>query len=277
MDASARPDASAWPDGPLLAGAVSIVMGGSTGIGLAAARCLARHGSAVELAANDEPSVTAAVTQLRADGHEATGTVLDAARPDQIEAFVAAVGDRHGRLSVLVNSAGIQRYGTAETTPVEMWDEVLDVNVRAMFLTVKHAVPLMRRNGGGAIVNVSSAQATASQRNVVAYTASKGAIVAMTRAMAVDYAPEGIRVNSLSPGSVDTPMLRQSAREAGDEDTVIAQWGANHPLGRVGTPQEVADAILFLASPLSGFVTGTELRVDGGLLAAVAVAAPETS
>ncbi|HEU5387052.1 MAG TPA: SDR family oxidoreductase [Streptosporangiaceae bacterium] len=267
---------AAWPDGPLLAGAISIVMGGSTGIGLSAARCLARHGSAVELAANDEPGVTAAVNQLRADGHDAHGTVLDAARPDQIEAFVAAVGDRHGRLSVLVNSAGIQRYGTAETTAVEVWDEVLDVNVRAMFLTVKHAVPLMRRNGGGAIVNVSSAQATASQRNVVAYTASKGAIVAMTRAMAVDYAPEGIRVNSLSPGSVDTPMLRQSAREAGDEDTVIAQWGANHPLGRVGTPQEVADAILFLASPLSGFVTGTELRVDGGLLAAVAVAAPET-
>lgn len=270
-------DASAWPDGPLLAGATSIVMGGSTGIGLAAARCLARHGSAVELAANDEPSVTAAVTQLRADGHEAHGTVLDVARPEQIEGFFTDITDRHGRLSVLVNSAGIQRYGTAETTPVEVWDEVLDVNVRAMFLTVKHAVPLMRRNGGGAIVNVSSAQATASQRNVVAYTASKGAIVAMTRAMAVDYAPEGIRVNSLSPGSVDTPMLRQSAREAGDEDTVIAQWGANHPLGRVGTPQEVADAILFLASPLSGFVTGTELRVDGGLLAAVAVAAPETS
>lgn len=266
---------AAWPDGPLLAGATSIVMGGSTGIGLAAARCLARHGSVVELAANDEASVTAAVTQLRADGHTAHGTVLDVARPDQIESFVAAVGDRHGRLSVLVNSAGIQRYGTAETTPVEVWDEVLDVNVRAMFLAVKHAVPLMRRNGGGAIVNVASAQATASQRNVVAYTASKGAIVAMTRAMAVDYAPDGIRVNSLSPGSVDTPMLRQSAREAGDEDTVIAQWGANHPLGRVGTPAEVAGAILFLASPLSGFVTGTELRVDGGLLAAVAVAAPE--
>ena len=263
-----------WPDGPLLAGAVSIVMGGSTGIGLAVARCLARHGSAVELAANDEASVTAAVTQLRADGHETNGTVLDVAHPDQIESFVTAVGDRHGRLSVLVNSAGIQRYGTAESTPVEVWDEVLDVNVRAMFLTVKHAVPLMRRNGGGTIVNVASAQATASQRNVVAYTASKGAIVAMTRAMAVDYAPEGIRVNSLSPGSIDTPMLRQSAREAGDEDTVLAQWGANHPLGRVGTPAEVADAILFLASPLSGFVTGTELRVDGGLLAAIAVAAP---
>jgi NAD(P)-dependent dehydrogenase (short-subunit alcohol dehydrogenase family) len=267
-------DASAWPDGPLLAGAVSIVMGGSTGIGLAAARCLARHGSAVELAAIDEASVTAAVGQLRADGHEVHGTVLDAARPEHVEGFFADIAERHERLSVLVNSAGIQRYGTAETTPVAVWDEVLNVNVRAMFLTVKHAVPLMRRNGGGAIVNVASAQATASQANVVAYTASKGAIVAMTRAMAIDHAPDGIRVNSVSPGSIDTPMLRQSAREAGDEDTVIAQWGSNHPLGRVGSPAEVADAILFLASPLSGFVTGTELRVDGGLLAAVAVPAP---
>jgi NAD(P)-dependent dehydrogenase (short-subunit alcohol dehydrogenase family) len=270
-------NASAWPDGPLLAGAISVVMGGSTGIGLAAARCLARHGSVIELAANDEASVTDAVGRLRADGHEAHGTVLDVARPEQVEGFFADLATRHDRVSVLVNSVGIQRYGTAESTPVEVWDEVLDVNVRAMFLAVKHVVPLMRRNGGGAIVNVSSAQATASQRNVVAYTASKGAIVAMTRAMAVDYAPEGIRVNSLSPGSVDTPMLRQSARAAGDEDTVIAHWGANHPLGRVGTPAEVADAILFLVSPLSGFVTGTELRVDGGLLAAVAVAAPEST
>ena len=118
----------------LMENTVTVVMGGSTGIGLAAARGLARHGSAVELAAIDEPGVTAAVEQLRADGHEAHGTVLDVARPEQVEAFFAAVGARHGRLSALVNSAGIQRYGTAETTPVEVWDEVLDVNVRAMFL-----------------------------------------------------------------------------------------------------------------------------------------------
>jgi NAD(P)-dependent dehydrogenase (short-subunit alcohol dehydrogenase family) len=189
---------------------------------------------------------------------------------------VAAVWARHGRLSVLVNSAGIQRYGTAETTPVEVWDAVLNVNVRSMFLAVKHAVPLMRASGGGAIINVASVQATATQRDVVAYTASKGAIVAMTRAMAVDHAADGIRVNSVSPGSVDTPMLRRSARDASpeDPDAVIAHWGSAHPLGRVGQPAEIADAILFLASPLSAFVTGAELRVDGGLLAAVAVPAP---
>jgi NAD(P)-dependent dehydrogenase (short-subunit alcohol dehydrogenase family) len=260
----------------LLPGAVSVVMGGSTGIGLAAARRLAEHGSGVELAANDEPGLASAVGQLRADGHVAHGTVLDAARPEQIESFMAAVAARHGRLSVLVNSVGIQRYGTAETTPVEVWDEVLDVNVRSMFLAAKYAVPLMRAGGSGSIVNVASAQATASQRNVVAYTASKGAIVAMTRAMAVDHAPDGIRVNSVSPGSVDTPMLRRSARDvsADDPDTVIAHWGSLHPLGRVGAPGEIADAILFLASPLSSFVTGADLRVDGGVLAAVAIPAP---
>jgi NAD(P)-dependent dehydrogenase (short-subunit alcohol dehydrogenase family) len=266
-----------WPaGGRLLEGAVSIVMGGSTGIGLAAAQCLARNGSAIELAAIDEPGVASAVAQLRAEGHEAHGTVLDVAEPEQIESFVAAVDARHGRLSVLVNSAGIQRYGTAETTPVEVWDAVLNVNVRSMFLAAKYAVPLMRRGGGGAIVNVASVQATATQRDVVAYTASKGAIVAMTRAMAVDHAPDGIRVNSVSPGSVDTPMLRESARDASadDPDAIIAHWGSAHPLGRVGTAAEIADAILFLASPLSSFVTGTDLRVDGGLLAAVAVPAP---
>jgi NAD(P)-dependent dehydrogenase (short-subunit alcohol dehydrogenase family) len=269
------------PDGTplgstLMAGTVSVVIGGSAGIGLAAAWTLARHGSAVELAAIDPPGVDRAAGELRAAGHEARGTVLDVADPGQIASFMAGVAARHGRLSVLVNSAGIQRYGTAETTPLSVWDEVLDVNVRGMFLAAGQAVPLMRRSGGGAIVNVASAQATATQRNVVAYTASKGAIVAMTRAMAVDHARDGIRVNSVSPGSVDTPMLRAAARDvsAGDPDAVIAQWGSLHPLGRVGAPAEIADVILFLASPLSSFVTGADLRADGGVLAGVALPAP---
>jgi NAD(P)-dependent dehydrogenase (short-subunit alcohol dehydrogenase family) len=272
---------TAGPDGArlgstLMTGTVSVVIGGSAGIGRAAAWTLARNGSAVELAAIDPPGVDRAAGELRAAGHEARGTVLDVADPEQIASFMAGVAARHGRLSVLVNSAGIQRYGTVETTPLSVWDEVLDVNVRGMFLAAGQAVPLMRRSGGGAIVNVASAQATATQRNVVAYTASKGAIVAMTRAMAVDHAPDGIRVNSVSPGSVDTPMLRAAARDvsAEDPDSVIAQWGSLHPLGRVGAPAEIADVILFLASPLSSFVTGADLRADGGVLAGVALPAP---
>ncbi len=140
----------------------------------------------------------------------------------------------------------------------------------------KHAVPLMRRNGSGAIVNISSAQAVASQQNVVAYTASKGAIVAMTRAMAVDHAHEGIRVNSICPGSIDTPMLRAGAREVSpdDPDRVIDEWGSMYPMHRVGHPGEIADAVLYLVSPLASFVTGADLRVDGGLLAGVALVAP---
>ena len=162
---------------------------------------------------------------------------------------------------------------------VQTWDEVLNVNLRGMFLAVKHAVPLMRINGGGSIVNVSSGQAIASQKNVVAYTASKGAIVAMTRAMAVDYAAENIRVNSVCPGSVDTPMLRESARsiDPDNPDRVIAEWGMGHPLGRVGEPREIADSILFLVSTLSSFVTGADLRVDGGALAGISLVAPSAS
>ena len=139
------------PDGAplgrtLMAGTVSVVIGGSAGIGLAAAWALARHGSAVELAAIDPPGVDRAAGEMRAAGHEARGTVLDVADPGQIASFMAGVADRHGRLSVLVNSAGIQRYGTVETTPVSVWDEVLDVNVRGMFLAAGQAVPLMRRS-----------------------------------------------------------------------------------------------------------------------------------
>ena len=135
---------------------------------------------------------------------------------------------------------------------------------------------MLRLNHGGAIVNVSSAQAAASQRNVVAYTASKGAIVSMTRAMAVDYAGEGIRVNSICPGSVDTPMLRASAADMDPDNPgrIIEEWGRGHPIGRVGQPREIAGACLFLVSPFSSFVTGADLRVDGGVLAGVSLAAP---
>jgi NAD(P)-dependent dehydrogenase (short-subunit alcohol dehydrogenase family) len=260
----------------LLEGVVSVVSGGGAGIGQGVVTRFAEHGAVVEFVDINSAAVADTERELRARGLNVSGHVADVSDAGQVAAFFDGVASRHPAIGALVNSVGIQRYGTVETTSPQMWDEVFAVNVRSMFLLAKHAVPLMRRAGGGAIVNISSGQAVASQRNVVAYTATKGAIVAMTRAMAVDHAHEGIRVNTVLPGSVDTPMLRASARDISpeDPDSVIRMWGSGHPIGRVGQPAEIADVCVFLASPLASYVTGADLRVDGGLLAGVALRAP---
>jgi NAD(P)-dependent dehydrogenase (short-subunit alcohol dehydrogenase family) len=186
--------------------------------------------------------------------------------------------ENYGGVDILVNSAGIQRYGTVVETDEAAWDEVLDVNLKGIYLASKHAIPEMRRRGGGAIVNLSSVQAFASQQGVAAYTASKGGINALTRAMALDHAEDNIRVNAVCPASVDTPMLRWSADLfKGDKsiEETVEDWGRMHPVGRVARPEEVAEVIVFLASPRASFVTGGDYKVDGGLLAALGVALPE--
>ncbi len=274
---SAGPSSAAFDSlAPLPAGTVAVVGGASSGMGRAAAEALGRAGAIVELVAIDAEGVAAAERELGAVGIEVHGNVADASDDAAVRHVFAGIAERHGRLGVLVNSVGIQAYGTVETTSVEEWDRVLAVNVRSMFLMAKYAVPLMRLNGGGSIVHISSVQAIVTQRNVVAYAASKGAVAAMTRAMAMDLAEDGIRVNVVLPGSIDTPMLRASARQLdpSDPDRVIAEWGAGHPLGRVGWPAEVAAACVFLAGPGAAFVTGSELRVDGGLTAGVSLPAP---
>jgi NAD(P)-dependent dehydrogenase (short-subunit alcohol dehydrogenase family) len=183
--------------------------------------------------------------------------------------------DRFGRLDVLVSSVGIQRYGDVVSTPPAVWEEVFAINVTSVYRVAHAALPEIRRSGSGSVVIVASVQATATQSQVAAYTSSKGALLALTRAMAVDEAAYGVRVNSVSPGSVDTPMLRESARlmtegSAKEIEEVIATWGTAHPLGRVATPDEVGEVIAFLAGPGSSFVTGADVRVDGGLLARLA-------
>lgn len=174
---------------------------------------------------------------------------------------------------MLVNNAGVVRYGTAPEFPVEDWDLVVGTNLKGAFLTVKHAVPLMRERGGGAIVNLASAQAFASQPLVAAYSASKGGIVAMTRTMALDHAADGIRVNCVCPGSVETPMLRYGAEvlDGGDPHQTMQAWGRLHPIGRLIQPEEVAALVAFLASDDAAAITGAPYLVDGGLLAELGV------
>jgi NAD(P)-dependent dehydrogenase (short-subunit alcohol dehydrogenase family) len=187
------------------AGKVAIVTGGSLGIGRAAAARLAAGGAAVVLCGRRPEPVEEAAAAIRAAGGAALGEVADVSQAADAERLVALAVDRFGGVDVLVNSAGVQRYGTVVETDEATWDEVLGINLKSIFLVSRAAIPEMRERGGGAIVNVSSVQAFASQKGVAAYTASKGGINALTRAMALDHAAENIRVNAVCPGSVDTP------------------------------------------------------------------------
>jgi NAD(P)-dependent dehydrogenase (short-subunit alcohol dehydrogenase family) len=258
-------------------GRVAIVAGGALGIGRAAARKLATEDASVAICSDREDQVEEALAVLREEGLEVSGRRADVTSSADMKRLMDFATETYGGVDVLVNSAGVQRYGTVVETEEEVWDEVLDVNLKGIYLASKHAIPQMKKRGGGAIVNLSSVQAFASQKGVAAYTASKGGINALTRAMALDHAEENIRVNAVCPASVDTPMLRWSADLFKGEKSVeetVAEWGKMHPVGRVARAEEVAEVIAFLASPRSSFVTGGEYKVDGGMLAALGVHLP---
>lgn len=260
-----------------LTGKVAIVTG-ALGIGLAAAEKLAENGASVVVCSDREDQVKGAVTALREGNLEVRGLQADVTSSADTRHLVGFAVESYGGVDILVNAAGVQRYGTVVDTDEGVWDEVLGVNLKGIYLVSKHAIPEMSKRGGGSIVNVSSVQAFASQKGVAAYTASKGGVNALTRAMALDHAHENIRVNAVCPASVDTPMLRWSADLFKGEKTVeetLEGFGKMHPLGRVARAEEVAGVISFLAGPEASFVTGGEYKVDGGMLAALGVQLPE--
>jgi NAD(P)-dependent dehydrogenase (short-subunit alcohol dehydrogenase family) len=255
------------------AGKVAVVTGAGAGIGRAVAHRLGSEGAAVAVIDRDNGSASDTADRLSRAGAEALPITADITVPAQVEAAFAQVAAELGGLDVLVNNAGVVRYGTVPEFSVEDWDLVMNTNVKGTFLTVKYAVPLMRLRGGGAIVNTASAQAYASQEMVAAYSASKGAIVAMTRTLALDHARDGIRVNCICPGSVETPMLRFGATyfEDGDPAVTMQRWGNLHPIGRLIQPGEVAALVAFLASDDASAITGAPYLVDGGLTAKLGV------
>lgn len=259
-------------------GKVAVVTGGSKGIGRAAAQLFAQEGASTAIVSLHDPQDTVREIRVAAGHDQVIGVQADVSVGEQVRQMVQQVTDAFGGVDILVNSAGIQRYGSVVDTEEELWDQVIDTNLKGMFLTSKYCIPVMRRQGGGVIVHVSSVQAYASQKGVAAYSASKGGINALTRAMALDHASEGIRVNAVCPASVDTPMLRFAAdllRGEASQESMVETWGAMHPVGRVGTPEEIAHLIAYLCSDKASFITGADIKIDGGLLSAIGVALPE--
>jgi NAD(P)-dependent dehydrogenase (short-subunit alcohol dehydrogenase family) len=245
---------------------VGIITGGASGIGAATARLLAAEGARLLLVDRNADGLTTTREAIAADGGPEAETfvadVTDAALPKQAVADLMA---RHSRLDMVIACAGVSPGGTVATMDEAAWDRVFSINVKGTYTWLHAAIPAMAQSGGGTIVMVASQLAFSSLGGNAGYIATKGAILSLTKTMAVDHAKQKIRVNAVAPGVIDTPMPRNSlATRFADPETAAKGWAARHPLGRFGRPEEVGRAILFLASDDSSFVTGHTLVVDGG-------------
>ena len=236
----------------LLEGKVAIITGAASGIGRVAVGIFGEQGARV-VAADVSPRV-----QELADPKRVVPVVADVSKREGAEALARAAEAAFGGLDVLFNNAGIERQATVVDTTEELWHEVLDVNLKSVFLCCKYAIPLMLRRGGGAIVNNASINGIRGNTTLAAYQASKGGVVALTYSIAIDYAARGIRCNAVCPGTIDTPMVGTRAPE------VLELMKAKHPMGRIGQPDEVAWVACFLASDKASFLTGLAVPVAGG-------------
>lgn len=248
-------------------GKVAIVTGGAQGIGRATALGLAREGATVVIADRDAAAAQTLVDGIQSWGGAAHLVIADVSDEADAARVAAETVGAFGGIDVLVNNAGVQSPGSVESTPLEIWNATLAVNLTGVYLVSRFVLPELRRRGGGAIVNVASLHGLLTEPGWSAYAASKGGVIALTRSMALDYAAEGIRVNCVCPGAIDTSLLRAAAALENRQhpDAVLKQWGDEQPVGRLGTPEEVANLILFLAGPRSSFITGSVYTIDGGL------------
>ena len=243
---------------------VAIVTGGASGIGAASARLFAAEGAKLALVDQDEVGLGQVAADIEAAGGSAIIIPADVSSDAEARAGVDRVIEKWGRIDVLLTAAGMSTGGTVDAIEEAAWDRTFAVNVKGTYLWIHYAIKSMIENRSGAIVTIGSQLAQSSPGKNAAYIASKGAIASFTKTMAVDHAAQGIRVNALMPGVIDTPMPARSLKRYADPEAMKAFWKHRHPMGRIGKPEEVARAALFLASDDSSFVTGTLLFIDGG-------------
>ena len=248
-----------------LSGKTAIITGAGGGIGRVTAVLFAREGANLVVTDYNAKSGQETLGEIQAGGGEGLFVQGDVTKPEDAERIVEAALAKYGQIDILFNNAGISRIGTVETLPVEEFDQVYGVNVRGPFLMSKYVIPHMRKRRSGTIINMGSTAALAAAINMTSYGVTKAAILGLTRAMAADYAQEGIRVNCLCPGATETPLLKQILRERPPEQSEA--FIKKHPIGRLAQPGEIALAALFLASDDSSFMTGAAMSVDGGYTA----------
>jgi len=249
-----------------LKGRVALITGGTEGMGYATAELFLREGAKVVVTGRSAEKGRKALAKMRGLG-EAAFVRGDVSKAKDAQRMVEGTVRRFGRIDILFNNAGVYVEKLAEDTSEDEWDRVLDINLKGTFLVSKYAIPYMKRQRSGSIINNSSDAGLVGNRSCPAYCASKGAVTIMTKAMALDYAKYNIRVNSVNPGTIDTPMLAYEAKASGNRKAYLKKMDEENPIGRVGRPDEVAQAVLFLASDAASFVTGAALSVDGGLTA----------
>ncbi|WSQ14308.1 SDR family oxidoreductase [Streptomyces sp. NBC_01231] len=246
-------------------GQVAFVTGAGSGMGLATARAFAEAGAAVALTDIDDAALNTAVKELTAAGHRALALTCDVSDEEQVAAAVDRTVETFGRLDMAYNNAGIQiPPSDAADEPAERFDRVNGINLRGVWASMKHELRHMRPQGSGAIVNCSSLGGLVGLPGRASYHASKHGVIGLTTSAALEYAPRGIRINAVCPGTIDTPMVRDMITK-GELD--LAEAEANQPINRLGTAEEIAQAVLWLCSPGAGFVVGVALPVDGGYVA----------